>query len=158
MPIQGDYPILSLLTQIIGTGDNLDSLWAGLLLAAFFILLLPPLVATVTGIVCGLTILGGKAWWGGAVGLALGLAGAIINIAGLSLILFGYLYFDPRDWALENLCPKDRYWYNLDHDSTCRRALKWADEVFWVGISFITPAVAAAGTWWLCRRRSMGRR
>ena len=157
MPIQGDYPILSLLSQI-GTGENLDGLLAGLLLAAFLILLLPPLVAATTGIVCGFTMPGGKAWWGGAVGLGLGLAGAIINIAGLSLVSFGYLYFDPWNWAMENFCPQDRYWYNLDYDSTCSRALRWADEVFWIGISLITPATAAAGSWWLCRRRSIGRR
>ena len=137
----------------IGGEDLLEFL----LLAAFLILLLPPLVATITGVVCGFTMPRGIAMWGGAIGLGLGVVGVIINVAGLFFLLI-YLNFDPWEWALSNFCPEHREWWTLDRDSFCIRALKWSGEVFWVGISLITPIAAGAGTWWLCRRRSTNQR
>ena len=138
-----------------------DDLLAFLLLAAFLIFLLPPMVSTITGIACGMALPNGSAGWGGFVGLGLGVSGIAINIAGLFLLVFfllPYTSFSGAELAREIFCPDDRYLHNLDRDSICRRALRWAPEVFWIGISLVTPAAAAVGTWWLCRRRSIGQR
>jgi hypothetical protein len=135
-----------------------DGLVELLLLAAFLICLLPPLVSTVTGIACGMALPNGSAGWGVAFGLGLGVAGAVINIAGL-IVLIGFLDVDPTHWAQEIFCEKPLHLINNRHNSYCYPAMTWAPRIFWIGISLVTPAAAAAaGTWWLCRWRSMNLR
>ena len=148
--------MLSLLSQVIGTEESsLDGLLGFVLMAGFLALLLPPLTAAATGMVSGLKMKGGDPGWGANAGLGLGVAGAIINIAGL--FSFGYWYGDPWDLARDIFCPQTEHWSTLDYDTTCRRALKWADKEFWVGISLLTPSASAAATWWLCHRRQSRR-
>ena len=136
-----------------------DGLLASLLLAAFFILLLPPAVAAITGIGCGIALPGGQAGWGGFVGLGLGMAGVAINITGLFFMWFfllPYISFSEAELARELFCPDHvRDLYVLERNSICRIAVRRSAELFWIGISPITPAAAAAGTWWLCRRQSL---
>ena len=134
-----------------------DGLLELLLLAAFLIFLLPPIVATITGIACGMAFPNGSAGWGIAVGLGLGVAGTVINIAGL-ILLTGFLNVDPADWAQEIFCEKPLHLINNRHNSFCYPAMRWTPRVFWIGISLVTPAAAAMGTWWLCRRRSISQR
>ena len=150
--------MLSLLPQIIGSEGDLDGLLSGLLLLAFLILLLPSLAATITGIVCGIAMPGTQAGWGAVVGLALGVAATAINIVG-PFLLRASLSFWPEDWARVIFCPES--WRILDDDefgSICGRSMRWELHELWRGISLTTSAVAAAATWWLCRRRSVGRR
>ena len=138
-----------------------DGLIGFLLLVAFLILVLPPLVATITGIVCGNAMPGLPAGWGPLVGLGPGVAGTVINIAGL-IFLLNFVDVNPEGWAREIFCR--RPFYTLYGSSTrniiCTSAVEWAPEpiVFWIGISLVTPAAAAMGTWWLCRRRSINQR
>ena len=134
-----------------------DGLLELLLLAIFLILLLPPLASTITGIASGMALPNGSAIWGVAFGLGLGVAGTAINVAGL-VVLIGFLDVDPTDWAQEIFCEKPLHLINNRHNSFCYPAMRWAPRMFWVGISLVTPAAAAVGTWWLCRRRSMSRR
>ena len=133
-----------------------DGLLELLLLAAFLIFLLPPLASTITGIVCGNAMPGVSTEWVPLPGLGLGIAGVDINIAGLLLLAF--VDVDPEGWAREIFCRQP--FYTLYGSSTrniiCTNAVEWAPDpaVFWIGISLVTPAAAAAGTWWLCRRRN----
>lgn len=150
-------PLHSLSTQVFVTGEHWDGLPAILLVAAFLILLLPPLVSTITGIMCGMIPPKGSAGWGIAVGLGLGFAGIVINMAGL-IVLIGFLDVDPTYWAREIFCEKPLHLINNRHNSFCYPAMRWAPRVFWIGISLATPATAAVGTWWLCRRRSINQR
>ena len=144
--------MLSLLSQVIGTEDSsLDSLLAFVLMAGFLALLLPPLAAAASGIVSGLRMKVGDPGWGATAGLGLGVVRAIINV--VVVFSLGYWYGAPWDWAKDIFCPQNEHWYYLDYDSTCRKAMRWADEGFWIGISLATPSAAAAGTWWLCHRR-----
>ena len=137
-----------------------DGLLEWLLLVVFLIFLLPPLSATITGIACGIALPNGSAGWGIVVGLGLGVAGVAINIAGLLLLAF--VDVDPEGWAREIFCRQP--FYTLYGSSTrniiCTKAVEWAPDpaVFWIGISLVTPAAAAAGTWWLCRRRNIALR
>ena len=138
-----------------------DGLLEWLLLVSFLIFLLPPLSATITGIACGIALPNGSAGWGITVGLGLGVAGTVINIAGL-LFLLNFVDVDLENWARGIFCRQP--FYTLYGSSTrniiCTTAVEWAPdpEVFWIGISLVTPAAAAAGTWWLCRRRNMTQR
>ena len=134
-----------------------DGLLELLILAAFLIFLLPPLVATVTGIVCVNAMPGLPRVWGPLAGLGLGIVGIAVNIAGLLLLLI-LVNVEPADWAQEIFCEKPLHLINNRHNSFCYPAMRWAPRVFWIGISLITPAAAAVGTWWLCRRRSVAQR
>ena len=146
--------MLSLSAQVTVTGEHWDGLPAMLLLAAFLILLLPPMVATIAGITSANYMPGGSVVWGAAVGLGLGVAATAINIVGLF-----FLPFAPEVWAREILCPENMSPQDLiDRDSVCSKAVRWAERGFWIGISLIAPTAAAGGTWWLCRRRSPARK